>query len=543
MLAVSLAVACMLSPAEVLWYRLGVPVGSVRMQRLQRTVSQTWRDRAVFVDAALLDRRVAALESALGPSVARLVVLRAPLVLTSPLEDSLHDRIRTLASLLPGIDVVGLVARAPALLELDFETAIEPRVRKLEAMLPKEASVVRTVRRMPSLLHLADLDQRLDAVATLLPGVKMEQLVSRAPSLLAYTPEALERKLGELGELFEGADALAMVRREPALLTYNVRTSLASKVAVYERELPDVDVRKLLAATPRLLSYDVATVVPRKLESLRRLLPGADVPRLVKNVPQLLEYDVDTSLPAKLVALRSLFHPHAAGGPAAPPQNAAQRLATSKLLAGRRPGRSPRRSVGEGSSPARGGSGRSVRRPPPKAGSAMAAAAAAGGGAGRDRRELTTIGLLRLASLDVSVVERRLGRLSALLPEVDTITLVCKQPSLLRRDVDGSLRPRCELRGGGERGRGRDEVGGGARERSRRWARENGEGRGGGPASNYARACACVPCMHSRPPCALWAAGARTHALTHPKALASSPEPSPAPPKSPKQGARGGVGC
>jgi len=55
---------------------------------------------------------------------------------------------------------------------------------------------------------------------------------------------------------------------------------------------------------------------------------------------------------------------------------------------------------------------------------------------------MTTIGLIRLVALDVSVVEQRLTSLSELLPEVDTISLVCKQPALLRRDVDGSLRPR-----------------------------------------------------------------------------------------------------
>ena len=55
---------------------------------------------------------------------------------------------------------------------------------------------------------------------------------------------------------------------------------------------------------------------------------------------------------------------------------------------------------------------------------------------------MSTIQLLRLAALDQSVVERRLSDLSTLMPEVDTIALICKQPSLLRRDVDGSLQPR-----------------------------------------------------------------------------------------------------
>ena len=80
---------------------------------------------------------------------------------------------------------------------------------------------------------------------------------------------------------------------------------------------------------------------------------------------------------------------------------------------------------------------KSARPPPPVArGAAAAAATVSRGGAP------TTIGLLRLAALDLSVVEQRLERLATMLPEVDTIALVRKQPSLLRRDVDGSLRPR-----------------------------------------------------------------------------------------------------
>lgn len=430
-----------LSPTEVLFFRLGVPIGSVRMQRLQRTIGRmTWKDTSVFDDTALLDRRVAALESALGPEAARVIVLRAPLLLASNVETTVTTRLAALEELLPGIDAPVLVMRAPALLELDFAQTIEPRVRLLEQMLPNASAVARTVRRAPTLLQLADLEDRLTTITSLVPGIDPKQLVSRAPSLLAYTPDALRRKLDDLRVLFgPEADLNAMLKREPAILTYNVRATLAGKVGVYEAALPGVDVRKLLVATPRLLSYDVATVLPRKLERLEAVLPGADVPRLIKNVPQLLELDVDGNLAPKLQALRKLFHPSAAGVPPPPPPNAAQRLVTSKLLAGRRPDRSPL------------GRRAGASRPVSKAASARGklgggvAAAAARGGSGAFRgggRSLTTVGLLRLAAFDMATVEARLGTLSTLLPEVDTIALVGKQPSLLRRDVNGSLRPR-----------------------------------------------------------------------------------------------------
>ena len=126
------AVLAVLSPVEVLFFRLGVPVGSSRMQRLRRTVDNTWKDSSVFEDVALLDRRVAILESSLGPEAARVVVLRAPLVLTSDLETTLPPRISALLDLLPGADLPSLAARAPALLELDLQQIIMPRMCQLE---------------------------------------------------------------------------------------------------------------------------------------------------------------------------------------------------------------------------------------------------------------------------------------------------------------------------------------------------------------------------------------------------------------------------
>ena len=225
------ALVAALSPAEVLFFRLGVPVGSNRMLRLQRTIDRTWKDTEAFEDGALLDRRIAVLESTLGADAARLIVLRQPLVLGSDLERTLAERVEKLGALLPGADVTKIIVRAPALLELDMAQTIEPRVRKLEAMLPDPSVVGRTVRRIPTLLQLADLDERLDALAELLPGIDLKQVVARAPSLLAYTPDALRRKLEELSLLFAGVDVRAMVKREPALLTYNVNATLAGKVA------------------------------------------------------------------------------------------------------------------------------------------------------------------------------------------------------------------------------------------------------------------------------------------------------------------------
>ena len=437
-LLTTLTTVLALSPAEVLFYRLGVPVGSQRMQRLLRSRNM-WKDTAVFDDLPLLDLRVAALERELGAEAARVIILRAPLVLASDLENTLVGRLNALSELLPGLDaglLPGLIARAPALLELDLAQSIEPRIRAIEAILPNDGQKISTVvKRAPTLLQLTDLEARITSITECLPGVDMSLLVSRAPSLLAYQPMALQRKLYELDQLFNGdleaddgkpkkaINVLAMVKREPALLTYNVQNTLASKVAVFEAELPGVDVRKLLGSTPRLLSYDAATVLPRKLASLQALLPGAEIPRLVKNVPQLLEFEVEGSLAPKLQSLRALFHPVAAGAPAVE-RTAAHRLATSKLLAGRTPRRSPMRNKP------------SVSR--------AAAASVSGGGraASGGKQGMSTIQLLRLAALDQSVVERRLSDLSTLMPEVDTIALICKQPSLLRRDVDGSLQPR-----------------------------------------------------------------------------------------------------
>ena len=56
-----------------------------------------------------------------------------------------------------------------------------------------------------------------------------------------------------------------------------------AKLAAYERELPGVDVRKLLGATPRLLSYDVARVLPASIceTTLKVDRPGAKALALI----------------------------------------------------------------------------------------------------------------------------------------------------------------------------------------------------------------------------------------------------------------------
>jgi len=71
-------------------------------------------------------------------------------------------------------------------------------------------------------------------------------VVSRAPSLLAYDPDALRRKLSELALLFGSeANVLTMIRREPALLTYNVQLNLAAKVpAARASNLPSLSIAR-----------------------------------------------------------------------------------------------------------------------------------------------------------------------------------------------------------------------------------------------------------------------------------------------------------
>lgn len=418
-----------LSPTETLYFRLGVPIGSKRMQRLQRVIDTSWKDTSIFEDTPLLDRRVAALEREVGPNAARLMIMRSPLLLTSDLEHRIPERMAMLKQLLPGASSRALLVRAPALLLLT-EATLKARVEALEAALPKGTIASSVVRRAPTLLQLASLEERLAALDALVPGLDRRKLMMRAPSLLAYQPNALSAKLEQLAELFgPKCDAAVIIKREPRLLTLHV-DSIADKLRCYEECLPGVDVRKLLASDPSLLSYDVRRSLPLKLEALEAVLPGADIPRLVRLVPQLLEYDVNGTLAPKVLALRRLFHPSAAQAPPSPP-NMAQRIATSKLLAARRGARAS-------SSRASGALKRSTSGTRiSTAGAARAAASRAASG-GR----LTNVGLLRLAALDVALVERRMGLIAQMLPKVDVVELVSKQPALLRRDVENSLRPR-----------------------------------------------------------------------------------------------------
>ena len=416
------------SVALAFWSSLGVAPTSRRMQRVLSLTA----GRAVFDDEEVLTKRMATLTEAVGADAARLMALRSPIIMTSDLENRVPERLTSLRDMLPdGIDVTTLLVRAPSLLML-AETTLEERLASLAGILsPKSkgapsaatsTAVARVISRSPTLLQLSDLNERMGALSEIL-GLKgaseRASVVARVPSLLAYDAAVLARKLDALRELFpDVADPAALVRKEPQLLTYDVGGSLRAKVQVFEEHLPGIDVRKLLATTPRLLTYDAQRIVPLKLAALAEILPGADLPRLIRHVPQLLEYDVGNTLSPKVKALRQLFHPSAVEPPP-PPPNQAQRLAQAKLIAKRRG--------------AMGGASR---------GAALRGAAAAGGARGGGGKGLTAVGLLRLASLDMAVVERRLGHIAQMLPEVDAVALVSKQPALLRRDVERSLRPR-----------------------------------------------------------------------------------------------------
>jgi hypothetical protein len=437
--------------ASALWSSLGVAPGSARMRRLATLTA----NRAVFANRALLEERRQVLANAVGADAARLILLRSPLIITSDLERRLPERIVALHTMLPGIGSLdGLLVRAPALLVLTEPTLVE-RLMALDALLspasgrasrkskrPAKAAFVaseataRVVRRSPTLIQLPDLAARVLALEELLElgSAGTRRLVQRAPSLLAYDPRVLRRKLSELRELFPHVDAGALVRREPQLLTYDVTSSLSAKVASFATHLPTVDVHRLLATTPRLMTYDAERLLPRKLSALESLLPGADVPRLVRHVPQLLEYDVEGTLAPKVRALRKLFHP-AAVSPPPPPPSAVQRLAAAKLVAARRGRKAP---AGGGAAAA---AAAVLSKNAARSDGRTRDATRVGGGASGGRA-LSAVALVRLASLDMAVVEKRLGGITQMLPEVDAVALVSRQPALLRRDVERSLKPR-----------------------------------------------------------------------------------------------------
>ena len=299
--------------------------------------------------------------------------------------------------------------------ELDFARADAACAGLRSALRLDDGELRKLVLRLPPVLSLSvddNIAPSLQALQALL-GVdeaELGKLVRRTPSLIAYDSTRVEDKLAALAELFNGTDtAVAMARREPALLTYDA-ASVEQKLGAFGELLPGVDARKLLASTPRLLALDPRGSVAPKLEALQNLLPGVDVLKLVAKAPQLLEYDVDGTLRPKMLALRKLFGD--GDDAASPPPDAARRLVAAKLLANRRGG---------------GGGLAALKQQ------------------ARGRASSSAVGLLRLASLDLAVVEKRISLLTELLPEADVATMVSKQPGLLRRDVANSLAPRLRF--------------------------------------------------------------------------------------------------
>lgn len=73
-----------------------------------------------------------------------------------------------------------------------------------------------------------------------------------------------------------------LVRLNPDLLLYDVRKSLAPRVAALQRLFPESP--KLLMRAPSLLYHDTDTYLLPKMRELEALLPGVDVLRLVRSV-------------------------------------------------------------------------------------------------------------------------------------------------------------------------------------------------------------------------------------------------------------------
>lgn len=170
------------------------------------------------------------------------------------------------------------------------------------------------------------------------------------------------------------------------------------------------------------------------------LPPGVDVVKLVGRAPLLLEYNIDALVP-RVQELRALFaeprpEPKLAlqRGASTPPSKSAQRLVASKLLSAR-------------AAQSQRGTSAATRRARSSGSGALGAAALARRVASAEGRErgASTVAMLRLAMLDQTVVRERVERLSALLPDEHVHNVVSRQPGLLRRDVEGSLKPRMEF--------------------------------------------------------------------------------------------------
>ena len=72
-----------------------------------------------------------------------------------------------------------------------------------------------------------------------------------------------------------------LVRLNPDLLLYDVRKSLAPRVAALQQLFPESP--KLLMRAPSLLYHDTETYLLPKMRQLEGLLPGVDILRLVRS--------------------------------------------------------------------------------------------------------------------------------------------------------------------------------------------------------------------------------------------------------------------
>jgi len=250
--------------------------GSTARRETERLVSRF--PSLLAGDPSLVEGKVSAVADLLNvstSSAARLLLTRAPGVLTLSVEHNILPTAKAIQELLPAVDIQKLLQRAPSLLGYS-----------------------------PATLRL-----KLDALKAALPGADVSKLVASSPALLTFNIKAnvlpklrsLQQLLAEIPASTTDDKKAMAVRRSAAA------TLLASRGG---RSLANTGRGKRQPSMHTSIIQSAISVraAERQLEGgLAPLMPRADVIRIVEALPSLLQRNVSRNLRPKVAALRDFL--------------------------------------------------------------------------------------------------------------------------------------------------------------------------------------------------------------------------------------------
>ena len=149
---------------------------------------------------------------------------------------------------------ISVVSQAPDLVLRN----IVPLGSKLRFLLRhglKVDDAVKLISRRPVLLamDISLLEERINALAQL-PGLKIERVLRRMPSILKQEPKTWQYNLKTLAQEMPNLDIMHIIDRQPSLLSSDAKTVLKVKHLLNDL-FPEISAERIIYCAPAILTF------------------------------------------------------------------------------------------------------------------------------------------------------------------------------------------------------------------------------------------------------------------------------------------------